>query len=84
MDDLWFSPLAPAVMFLAGAFIVRIVPNRFHVGLATTLLVFMVLISRILLRGTYPELSGLTVFSGWSFVHSCFLAAGHILGQAGH
>ena len=66
MGDLWFSPLAPTVIFLVGAFVVRSAPKKFPAGLVTTLLVFVVLISRILLRGTYPELSALTVFSGWS------------------
>jgi len=61
MADLWFSPLAPTVTFLVGAFIVGLSSRKSYLSLGLSLLVLIILISRI---GSSLNVS-LVNFSDW-------------------
>ncbi len=65
MADLWFSPLTPTILLLAGAVVVAILPGKSYTSLAVSFLVFAVLISRILFRLTVSPLVSPIIFSDW-------------------
>ena len=65
MVELLFSPLAPTVMFLVGAFVVAELPRKSHVSLGFSLVILALLVSRLVFQLPISYEDAPQVFSGW-------------------